>query len=60
MAERLLRVDAPHFVAGMVWQKEQGEWRCVACAPILGYMRNWRPEQVKAYLLKKRWNWEWI
>lgn len=57
----LLRVTAPHFVAGAVWEQVEGKWRCSPhVAPIIAWMRGKTPEQVKAYLQKKGWKYEWL
>lgn len=33
----LLRVSAPHFVAAALHEKRDGEWKCIAAAPIIAY-----------------------
>lgn len=43
----MLRITAPHFVAGIV--------RGGLCAPIIGYMKGWTFAEIKAYCAKKRW-----
>jgi hypothetical protein len=48
----LLRIIAPHFVAGI----EPG----VIAAPIIFYMLNWTPGQIKAYCAKKRWSVQYV
>lgn len=58
--ERLLRVEAPHFVAASVWrQDESGVWRCTLAAPILAWMKSKTPGQVREYLESKGWRWTW-
>lgn len=57
--QKLLRITAPHFVAGAVWEFDHG-WRCVRAAPIIKYMIGKRPTEVKNYLIKKGWDYEWI
>lgn len=58
--ERLLRVEAPHFVAGAIWAGDGAEARCVRCAPILRWMKGKRPIDVKQYLLRKGYSWLWL
>lgn len=62
-----MRVTAPHFVAGAVWQRVSPElprklpyWKCVDAAPILGWMRPKSLEEVTSYLIKKGWGVEWL
>ena len=43
----MLRISAPHFVAGIV--------RGGPCAPILRYMRGWTLKQIKEYCARKGW-----
>jgi len=61
---KILRVTAPHFVAGAVWKKEDGTWCCVLAAPILRWMVGMCSEAAKQYLEKKSkergWTTEWI
>jgi hypothetical protein len=48
----LLRIEAPHFVAGL----ETGPGRLVTRpAPIVGYMRGWSVRRVISYCRRKRW-----
>jgi hypothetical protein len=58
--QRLLRVEAPHFVAAAVWEQRAGGWACVQAAPILAWMRAMTPAQAKDYLTRKRWPWQWL
>jgi hypothetical protein len=43
----MLRITAPHFVAGVVLGK--------AAAPIVSYMRSWTPERIKEYCKARGW-----
>jgi len=43
----MLRIIAPHFVAGIV----RGE----AVAPIIKYMKGWTLAQIRAYCQQKGW-----
>lgn len=43
----MLRVVAPHFVAGIV--------RGGPCAPILAYMKGWTLREIKSYCARKGW-----
>lgn len=59
--KRLLRIEAPHFVAGMEFTRmDAGRWKVTQSAPILVYMQDWSPWRIKAYLVKKGWTWEWL
>lgn len=58
--ERVLRVEAPHFVAGAVWVLEGERWRCVTAAPILRWMINKPPDEVKKYLSRRGWGWAFL
>lgn len=61
MTERLLRVTAPHFVAGAVFARdESGGWRVRRTAPILGWMRGKSAGEIGAYLRRKGWRFEWL
>lgn len=60
MAFALLRITAPHFVAGAEFEKGIGGWRMMRCAPIIGYMRNWGPDRINRYLAVKGWAFEWV
>jgi len=48
VADRLLCLIAPHFVAGI---EVLGSWR----APILSYMRNWNEDKIRRYCAQKGW-----
>lgn len=43
----MLRITAPHFVAGIV--------RGGPCAPIISYMKGMTLREIKAYCRKKGW-----
>ena len=59
-AERLLRVEAPHFVAGAVWLREGEVWRCVDAAPILRWMLGASAAYAREYIQLKGWSWIWL
>lgn len=44
----LLRIVAPHFVAGIV--------RGGDVAPIIAYMKGWTLRQIRAYCAKRGWS----
>lgn len=48
----LVRIVAPHFVAGVVLGQR--------CAPVVHYMRFWRYEKIARYCQGKRWACETI
>lgn len=60
MTNRLLRVTAPHFVAGAIWRRDGPAWRCVDAAPILRWMVGKGAGEVKDYIARKGWAWEWL
>lgn len=60
MDEKLLRVVAPHFVAGAIFQKDSGDWKVARAAPIIQYFERMSPEEIKAYVLKKGWAYSWL
>jgi len=49
---RLVRVVAPHFVAGLV----VNEWRCVEAAPILAWCRFRRIEVLREEFQRRGWS----
>jgi hypothetical protein len=49
--ERLVRVEAPHFVAGLVFQRG----KCVEAAPILRWAVGKRWPWFKGYCFGKDW-----
>lgn len=57
--EKLLRVTAPYFVAGACWRLD-GVWVCYRAAPIIRWMVGKSPVDVKAYLQRRRWQFEWL
>jgi len=59
-SQRLLRVVSPHFVAGAVWERQEGEWVCVHAAYILYWMRRKSAGEVSRYLKRKGWEYAWI
>lgn len=57
----LVRIEALHFVAGLILEGEPGKvWVCVKAAPILGYMHTKRfsAERIKAYCDRKGWTFQ--
>lgn len=58
MRERLLRVEAPHFVAGAIYAGDP--WQCVRAAPIIRWMVGKPPRETRAYLDRKGWKFQWI
>ena len=57
----LIRVVAPHFVAGLIVEKDASNaWRAVDSAPILYWIvkKHWSLAEIEPYLMKKRWGWE--
>ena len=52
MTPRLTRIEAPHFVAGIV-SDEDGI--VVRTAPIVHYMRGWHVMKAWRYTSRKKW-----
>jgi hypothetical protein len=51
ITEILAQVRAPHFTAGIVlW-----DGRVVEAAPIVGFMKRWSRDRVRAYCAGKGW-----
>lgn len=48
----LLRIVAPHFVAGVVLSST---FRAQRVAPILSYMLGWSEDDIRNYCKKKDW-----
>jgi len=51
-AEMLIRIAAPHFVAGVVLDEQT---RVIRTAPILHYMRDWSLPRIITYCIVKQW-----
>lgn len=52
--EMLLRVESKNFVAGAVFKRRNGIWKCVEAAPIIEWMTRVRSmELIKSWLLKQ-------
>ena len=58
--EKIIRVRWKNVTASAVWEKRAGLWHCVFCAPILGWMLNRSPEEVRDRLLAMGAKWEWL
>lgn len=57
---RLIRVTAPHFCAGAVFDRVGDGWEVGKCAPIISWMRGKSTAEIAAYLRRKGWTWEWL
>lgn len=53
MKEILIRIEAPYFVAGIVYNIDIGE--VIKIAPIIKYMKQWSVSQIIQYCEKKHW-----
>lgn len=51
MTERLVRVSAPHFVAGLVTDGE----RCTVAAPIMKWAVGKTEDELRSYFTRKGW-----
>jgi hypothetical protein len=49
--ETLVRVVAPHFVAGLIVR----DGYCIRAAPILRRMIGWSSDQIREYFRQKGW-----
>ena len=47
----LVRIEAPHFVAGIVIR----DGRVVEAAPIVAYMKKWPASRAKCYCGERGW-----
>lgn len=54
---RLLRIEAPHYVAGISYKHR---WFCRPCAPILSWMVGKDRDFILDYLEYKGYKWEWL
>lgn len=52
MSDVLVRIVAPHFVAGVIGQRNGA---VITAAPIVRYMVGWTGDQVAAYCSRKGW-----
>lgn len=55
---RLLRVVAPHFVAGAMFAWTGVGWRCVEAAPIIRWMEGREVGEIYLYVTRKGWGWD--
>ena len=65
--QALLRIEAPHFVAGALFVKEPvpaGHWICIEAAPIIHWLKSASPQfilsKLQWYKATKGWKWEWV
>lgn len=58
MNKKLLRIEAPHFVAGAVFNMDKRI--CIKAAPIVRWMLGHSPASAMAYLERKKWPFSWI
>ena len=60
MKKKLLRIEAPYFTAGAIWERGAKDWLCVEAAPIIKWMIGKPALETKAYLDSKGWRYEWV
>ena len=62
MSQKLLRIEAPHYVAGAIFKKVNDDWRCVKAAPIIKWMIGKSIKDISDYLSKKKFGWkhQWV
>ena len=66
MMNKLIRITAPHFVAGIETYSESGRYdgypnelvEIHRCAPIIKYMKSWTMGRIKHYCDRKHWIYE--
>lgn len=58
--DRLLWCSNEYATAGAVWQKKEGQWKCIATTPILKWMRGMNPVDAKMELLKRGYKFKWL
>lgn len=54
-SERLIRITAPHFAAGVVMDSSRMVFKT---APILKYMKSWSLDRIQKYCKRKEWRCE--
>jgi hypothetical protein len=54
-----LSIDAPHFVAGVVFEHVFGVWQVERAAPIVQYMQRMSAADIERYINRKGWRYEW-
>lgn len=59
-SEALLRIEAPHFVAGAIFENRDGGWKCIKSAPIIRYLCAMSSSEIKRYLDSKGWRYRWV
>jgi hypothetical protein len=59
-ATALLRVEAPHFVAGAEFTRTDFGWKCSRAAPILAWMVGKYGDELGRYITRKRWPYRWL
>lgn len=52
VSELLAQISAPHFCAGLLLR----DGVVVTAAPIIGYMRRWSRDQVRAWCRQRGWD----
>lgn len=57
---RTLRIIAPHYCAGAVFEKIVGVWNCTEAAPIVKWMEYKPVSEIKSYLDKKGYTYHWL
>uniref|UniRef100_A0A6M3IKP1 Uncharacterized protein n=1 Tax=viral metagenome TaxID=1070528 RepID=A0A6M3IKP1_9ZZZZ len=58
--EMLIQIKAPHFVAGVVTHNVKADGYDNKCAPIVKYMKHWKPFKIKCYCQGKGWDYNAI
>lgn len=58
--EQLLWCQNEFFTGAAVYQRKQGQWRLVRCAPCLNFLRQKTPAEAKLELARRGYEWRWI
>ena len=58
----LLRITAPHFCAGAVFQRAPASayWVCVRAAPIIPWLQRTPIKCITKILIHRGYRWEWV
>lgn len=51
----LVRVEAPHFVAGIVVESQSADSLCTDAAPILAWCKGKSVQEIRDYFSRKNW-----
>lgn len=58
--EQLLWCCNEFFTGGAIYQRKQGQWHLVQCAPCLNFLRKLDPSSAKLELARRGYDWHWV